>query len=287
VIHFFHSLVVIPPAYSTPRSAVETGWELRLPGGAVDQLLKPLQTRSLKQEVVSYFENLILSGRLEPGDRLPPERELAEKLEVSRPIIHEGLVELAAKGLVSITPRRGTFINDYLHQGNLGVVNSLLDHQSTDDLDPVILSNLLDFRLEVETAAAAKAARNRTGEHLARYGAILREEENMSDLENERIAEVDFRFHHLTAIASGNIIYPLLMNGLKDIYLTILTRFYESRESLSTVRDLHVRFVEAVIEQKADEAIRLMKDILEYGAGELLRLVGNSGAGEDYIDARN
>jgi ABC-type glutathione transport system ATPase component len=77
------------------------------------------------------------------------------------------------------------------------------------------------------------------------------------------------------------------MNGLKDIYLTILTRFYESRESLSTVRDLHVRFVEAVIEQKADEAIRLMKDILEYGAGELLRLVGNSGAGEDNIDARN
>ncbi|MFW5769580.1 MAG: FadR/GntR family transcriptional regulator, partial [Spirochaetota bacterium] len=163
----------------------------------MEQLLKPLKTTSLKQEVISYFENLILSGKLEPGDRLPPERELAEKLEVSRPIIHEGLVELAATGLVSITPRRGTFINDYLHDGNLGVVNSLLDYQSTDDLDPGILINLLDFRLNVETATAAKAAEKRTEEHLARYEAILEEELNLSGLGKEHIADIDFRFHHL------------------------------------------------------------------------------------------
>jgi GntR family transcriptional regulator, transcriptional repressor for pyruvate dehydrogenase complex len=239
----------------------------------MDQLLKPLRTTSLKQEVVSYFENLILSGKLEPGHRLPPERELAEKLEVSRPIIHEGLVELAAAGLVSISPRRGTFINDYLHDGNLGVVNSLLDHQSADDLDPGILINLLDFRLNVETAAAAKAAENRTEEHLARYGAILEEERNLSGLGECRIADIDFRFHHLTAIASGNVIYPLLMNGLKDIYMTILTRFYESRESIPAIRELHIRFVGVIKEKNAGEARRIMEEILEYGAGELLRLV--------------
>ena len=239
----------------------------------MDQLLRPLHTKSLKQEVVSYFENLILTGKLEPGDRLPPERELAERLEVSRPVIHEVLVELAAKGLVSITPRRGTFINDYLHDGNLGVVNSLLDHQSTDDLDPGLLINLLDFRLAVETAAAAKAAEKRTGEHLARYEAILEEERNLSGIGEGRIADVDFRFHHLTAIASGNVIYPLLMNGLRDIYITILTRFYESRESLPIVRKLHIRFVEAVARRDAGDARRIMEEILEYGAGELLRLV--------------
>ncbi|MFP4562091.1 MAG: FadR/GntR family transcriptional regulator [Spirochaetia bacterium] len=239
----------------------------------MEQLLKPLKTTSLKQEVISYFENLILSGKLEPGDRLPPERELAEKLEVSRPIIHEGLVELAATGLVSITPRRGTFINDYLHDGNLGVVNSLLDYQSTDDLDPGILINLLDFRLNVETATAAKAAEKRTEEHLARYEAILEEELNLSGLGKEHIADIDFRFHHLTAIASGNVIYPLLMNGLKDIYMTILTRFYESRESIPAIRELHIRFVGAIKKKNAGEARRIMEKILEYGAEELLRLV--------------
>ncbi len=239
----------------------------------MEKLLKPLKTTSLKQEVISYFENLILSGKLEPGDRLPPERELAEKLEVSRPIIHEGLVELAATGLVSITPRRGTFINDYLHDGNLGVVNSLLDYQSTDDLDPGILINLLDFRLNVETATAAKAAEKRTEEHLARYEAILEEELNLSGLGKEHIADIDFRFHHLTAIASGNVIYPLLMNGLKDIYMTILTRFYESRESIPAIRELHIRFVGAIKKKNAGEARRIMEKILEYGAEELLRLV--------------
>ena len=245
----------------------------------MDQLLTPLHTRSLKQEVVSYFENLILSGKLEPGGRLPPERELAERLRVSRPIVHEGLVELAAKGLVSITPRRGTFINDYLHEGTLGVVNSLLDYGSTDDLDPGILSNLLDFRLEVETAAAARAAEKRTGEHLSRYRAILEEERNLPNLEKDMIADVDFRFHHLTAIASGNVIYPLLMNGLKDIYMTILTRFYESRESLPTVRELHGRLVAAIEGKNAGEARRVMESILEYGAAELLRIMGGEESG--------
>ena len=82
-------------------------------GDSMQDMLKPLKTESLKEVFISRFENLILTGRLAIGQKLPPERELALQLGVSRPVVHEGLVELAAKGLVKLKPRAGAVVNDY------------------------------------------------------------------------------------------------------------------------------------------------------------------------------
>ena len=236
-------------------------------------LLKPIQTTSLKQEVIAHFENLILSGKLKPGYRLPPERELADRLEVSRPIVHEGLVELASRGLVTITPRKGTYINDYLNHGNLGIVNTLLDYQSTDDLDPKILKDLLNFRLSVEVRTAEMAALERSDEHLREFDRILKKEESLEGLDAAGVAETDFRFHHLCSVASGNLIYPLLVNSLRDIYLTILERFYSDRENIPWVKEIHIRFVAAVRRGDAAKAGEVMKEILLQGGERLLKQV--------------
>ncbi len=68
--------------------------------------LQPLQVPSLKAACVQQLEHLILSGKLKINEKLPPERELAAQLQVSRPVIHEAIVDLAAKGLVTIIPRQ-------------------------------------------------------------------------------------------------------------------------------------------------------------------------------------
>ena len=70
-------------------------------------LLKPIRTESLKELFIRRFEELILSGKFPIGQKLPSERELALQLNVSRPVVHEGLVDLAAKGLVTMIPRVG------------------------------------------------------------------------------------------------------------------------------------------------------------------------------------
>ena len=92
--------------------------------------LKPIENESLKEKFIKYFENLILSGELKIGDKLPPERELAKKLNISRPIIHEGLIELQKRDLIKIIPRKGTFVNNYLKEGSIAFLESLLRYNN-------------------------------------------------------------------------------------------------------------------------------------------------------------
>ena len=73
----------------------------------MEALLTPIKTESLKDVFVLRFEELILSGKFGIGQKLPSERELALQLGVSRPVVHEGLVELSSRGLVTLTPPRG------------------------------------------------------------------------------------------------------------------------------------------------------------------------------------
>ena len=110
----------------------------------MQQLLKPLKTDSLKDVFVQRFEELILSGALSIGQKLPPERELALMLGVSRPVVHEGLVDLENKGLVTMKPRVGTVVNDYRREGSLSLLNSLVSY-NRGRLEPAILDSLLEI----------------------------------------------------------------------------------------------------------------------------------------------
>ncbi len=92
-------------------------------------LSTPIKAESLKDIFVSRFEELILSGKLSIGEKLPSERELALQLSVSRPVVHEGLVELASKGLITLKPRVGATVNDYRKEGSPDILFSLFEYQ--------------------------------------------------------------------------------------------------------------------------------------------------------------
>ena len=93
----------------------------------MNSMLKPLKAESLKEVFISRFEDLILTGKLAIGQRLPPERELAVQLGVSRPVVHEGLLDLSVKGLVTMKPRAGTVVNDYRKEGSLFMLESIFN----------------------------------------------------------------------------------------------------------------------------------------------------------------
>ena len=85
-------------------------------------MFKLIQTKKVYMQVVEQVRDLIKSGKLKPGDKLPPERILAERLGVSRPSIREGIVALEILGLVVSRGGKGNIINDvvdssFLDQG--------------------------------------------------------------------------------------------------------------------------------------------------------------------------
>ena len=96
----------------------------------MEELLRPIRKESLKDVFVARFEKLILSGKLSIGEKLPSERELALRLGVSRPVVHDGLMDLVSKGLVSMKPRVGTVVNDYRKEGSLSMLTSLVNYQN-------------------------------------------------------------------------------------------------------------------------------------------------------------
>jgi len=103
--------------------------------------LKPLHVDSLKEACVKRLEELILSGELKVGVRLPSERDFAASLGVSRPVLHEALVDLSAKGLVSILARRGVMVNDYRQSGSMAMLSTLLTYHNG-KFDPQLTSSL-------------------------------------------------------------------------------------------------------------------------------------------------
>jgi len=235
-------------------------------------LLQPLTAESLKDKFISRFEHLILSGQLTIGQKLPPERELALQLGVSRPVVHEGLVDLAVKGLVTITPRRGATVNDYRRHGSLAMLTSLFRYHEG-GLEPELLENALSIRMLFELESARLAARNRTSEHLTALDTLIRIESDLPAGAIERWVTVDFDLHHLVAMASGNRLFPLLLNSFRPLYTNLSARFFADAAVYTDVVSSHRRLQQAIAAGNATRAEDVMRTLLRHGEKHLTHML--------------
>jgi len=209
-----------------------------------------------------------ISGAFPIGQNLPAERELALQLNVSRPVVHEGLVDLAAKGLVTLIPRVGTIVNDYRKEGSLSLLTSLVNYHQG-DLEPALFISLLEMRLLFEVETARLAAIHRTQDQLESFRRLLQEEEAVNHHNAAGISELDFNFHHLVALSSGNHIYPLLLNSFKHCYLNLAGQFFSDPTVVPEVFAFHNEMACALEEKNEKEAVRIMKNMLVHGAEQL------------------
>jgi DNA-binding FadR family transcriptional regulator len=222
-----------------------------------------------KQAFIRLFEQLILSGSYKPGDRIPAERALAKEHHISRPIIHEGLLDLARKGLVHISPRRGTFVNDYRKQGSPELLASLFN-LSEGKLATHTYNSLNEFKQLFEVEAVRKAVERHTEADLIYLDALLKEEKELlaSMAEGDSPffpaagADLDFRFHLALMLASGNDVYPMLYNTIKKVSLAILERYFKVPERVAVVFGPHAKLVEAIRSGDKAAAEGLIRDIL-------------------------
>ncbi len=225
--------------------------------------------RKAKRSFIQGFESLILSGKYKPGDRVPAERDLSKDYKISRPIVHEGLLELANKGFVTIFPRRGTFVNDYRRSGSMDSVASLFAYTGG-RLTRRMHESLLEFRLHFEIEAARKAASRRADSDVEYLKALIEEESELieavkeaeSPLHPESAADLDFRFHLAVALASGNEVYPLFFNSFRKLSVAILRKRFSEQALIAPNFARHGELVGAVEDRDEEAAAAIMKDIL-------------------------
>ncbi len=241
-----------------------------IPGN--EPIFSPITPRSLKDEFIERFEALILSGKFAPGERVPSERDLGALFGISRPVVHEGLRTLESRGLVTIESRKGVRVNDYRREGSIEMLLSMLNYTGG-RLSATLFEGVLEMRLLFEVETARMAAERRTEAALEELRACVAKERAPENRNAHEVAELDFFFHLAVALASGNEIYPLLMNSFRRIYGDILASFYAEATNLAAIYDFHERIVDAIAASDQAGARDLMRELLLYSEAELRRLL--------------
>ncbi|RJQ70842.1 MAG: FadR family transcriptional regulator [Desulfobacteraceae bacterium] len=234
---------------------------------------QPVPTQSLKDQCAAYIERSILSGELAVGQKLPPPRDLAQQLGIKHRDVQGALVELASKGLLKTVPRVGTLVNDFRKEGSLAVLVALFSYQQG-DLAPKLLSDLMAMRTLLEIENARLAALHRGEEDIRGMRDLIKVEEKTDPADIETLTWQNFQFHHLVAIASGNLSYALLLNSCKPVYTNLLSRFFEDPEVVPTAIGFHRDLADAIRKQNEQLAVAVMRCMLSYG-DERLRDAGS------------
>lgn len=234
-----------------------------------------IQSVSLKDACIAKIEGLILSGDLAPGERLPSERDLAVRLGVSRPVLHQAIVALDAKGLVRIEPRHGVFVCDFRRDGSMALLMTLMQHEDG-VYQPQLLTSLIQARLHIETETARLAAMHRTEADLIEFQSLLAERANLSPSNIPALVEYDFNLHQVIAAASGNLMYALILNSLKQVHTNLAGAFYRAfinGEVAAELNTFHHNLYNAISEQNPALAAQVMAEMLQHGETHLFKIL--------------
>jgi GntR family transcriptional repressor for pyruvate dehydrogenase complex len=231
---------------------------------------KVLRTSRLYEQIVQQIEESVLNGSLKPGDQLPAERDLAERLGVSRTAVREAVKALREKGLVEAYSGRGTFITDG---------TSHAARQSFDLMvkigQPEGFPHLAELRLILEPGIAALAALRAGEEHLA----AMREAVTVMDRAQknpEVYIEADLDFHLALAEAAANPLILSLIDSIVGLLRQQRMKIFNVEGGPERGQVHHKRILEAVEQRDPNAARRAMRAHLEQVSQDSKFVAGKS-----------
>ena len=207
-------------------------------------------------QVVKYIRGLIENGTLAPGDKIPPEREFARSLKISRASLRTGIGYLAAMGVMKVKHGVGTFVADgppEFGTSSLSLMGALHGFQTW---------QMFEARIVIESQLAALAAERSKEEHHAAMAEEVAEMFASIEAPKEYLIH-DIQFHRIISQASGNPILAAVME-------TIASALYETRRDkvehstdLRESAEMHREIYRAIRSRNATEARKMMEKHLQ------------------------
>lgn len=227
--------------------------------------LGPVQTQTLDQSVLKALAAFAAEEALKPGDRLPTERILAERLAVSRGTIREALKRWESLGIVEMRKGSGSFLRRSVSP------HSLHMPLTVEGQDLASLLHMLDIRRALEAEAAAICAERATEAEIGAIRARLEAMEPVFFGPVDISAEADWAFHLAIIDAAGNPLITQIVDGLR----TLMHRFWESPLGISEFGyasfPFHRRVYEAIAMRDARAAREQSMALMETIRADLLR----------------
>ncbi len=227
-----------------------------------------ITSEKLASAVTRQIEQLILRGILRPGDRLPPERELSDRLGVSRPSLREAVAELQERGLLATRAGAGIYVADVLGNAFSPALTRLFaSHEDA-------LFDYIAFRRDMEGLAAARAATHGSDTDLALVDTIFRKMEAAHDKRDPTDeAALDADFHMAIVEASHNVIMLHMMRSMMDLLREGVfynrSVMFRQRTTRDTLLDQH-RTINLALQARDPEAAKqAIEAHLNYVRGSL------------------
>ncbi len=220
-----------------------------MPGNTV--FAQPLARSRLHEEIVSILQKQILTGMLAPGTRLPPERELAESLQVNRATVREALRKLEHVELLDIRHGDGVYVRDYMESGSIDLIRVV---SGMDDGNGALL-DVLEVRRIMVPEMARLAAMRRSSADLADLERIIFREDSV-------VMEQDIQVHRVIARASGNLLYTIMLNFFNQLFRDHVLLYFEKKQNIERSLAFHRDIFAAIRDQKSGEARRIMQEVL-------------------------
>jgi GntR family transcriptional repressor for pyruvate dehydrogenase complex len=222
----------------------------------VDVMFTPVKNTKVYEQVIEQIKYMITSGELKKGDKLPPERELVEKFQVSRTSVREALRALQIIGLIECKQGGGNYIRDSFEDNLIEPLSLMFVLQNSRN------SEILELRKVLEVETATLAARKITQEELAQMKEIIEKMKQLPD-EKENII-LDKELHYIIARASGNNLIISILTAVSSLMDSFIKEAREAiinkDENKMVLLEHHENIYQALAEHDEKRAARVMDD---------------------------
>ena len=230
-------------------------------------MFKPIKHVKVSDEIVDQIRNLISQGKLIPGDRLLPERELIREFDVSRPSLREALNSLITMGFLEIKGKR-TYIKSVASESMQNPLSLLIK------ADTQKLFDLIEVRKAIEAWGAFLAAQRATEEDIKQLANIIEEMKKASE-EGQSWEKQDADFHLGIAQATHNTIQTHMMSTIYDLLRESMAKVFKDRAKVKKLLDHHQRIFNAIKNHAPDKAREKTLEHLSYVESEVKASTGH------------
>ena len=206
----------------------------------------------LYESVIEQIMNLIKNNKLKPGDKLPPERKLAEKLSISRGSLREAFRVLESRGLIKSKPGGGRYIREIRKNGYNNTENIILSLEKSSILE------LLEAREMFEVKIAKIAAQRATTEDIELIEKALNKMGEEEELKDDKKTESDTEFHLAIASASHNFVFINIIRLHLDLLKETREKTWKIPGRREEQQEEHQAIFKAIKEHNSKKATEAM-----------------------------
>ena len=222
------------------RLSIQTGW------------ITPQKPTDLAER---QLLSAILDGSFPVGSTLPPERELALALGITRPTLREALQRIARDGWIQIRQGKSTVVTDYWREGNLVMLNAL--SQQPEAFNNDFIDHLLQVRAALAPVYARLAVQNASEDVVN----LLKPLTCLPDTP-EAYAQADQELHHQLTLLSGNPIFTLIYNGFRQLSLQAGLKYFAVPETRKFSLDFYQGLLDDAQRRDAETAARRTSSVM-------------------------